>query len=99
MFQTYVIFLEDLGVSEGVLGRQDDVLQELRVGERPHLVVPAEVAGAAGAEHAGEAPQGVRVQAARVHPLGLGRAVVSARQDDMELEHKECWEDFFIPCC
>ena len=56
---------------EGVLGGQDDVGEQLRVGERPHLVVAAQEGG-------GEAAQRVGVEATRVDPLGLGRAVLPA---------------------
>ncbi len=66
MFLTYIVLLEDPGVPERVLGGQDDVLHEFGVGQRPHLVVSV------------DASEGAGVDAARIHPLGLGGAVMVA---------------------
>jgi hypothetical protein len=61
---TYIIFLEESRVLQGVLGGQDHVLQELAVRQRRHVVVAAVVVG--------QPLQSLSVDAARVDPLGLG---------------------------
>ena len=67
---TYVVLLEVVRVAQGVLGGQDDVLEELAVGERRDLVMLA-------AEVEGQLLHRAGVEAARVDPLGLRHSVTS----------------------
>ena len=86
---TYVVLLEVVRVAQGVLGGQDDVLEELAVGERRDLVMLA-------AEVEGQLLHRAGVEAAGVDPLGLGHPVtfevtpVTSGRGHCGLEERVC---------